>query len=142
MSIDPAVGTQQPASRIGTRSPYDFAYWASTFVASGYPDDYLDFGPETDGVALVTWAAQQVGIAVPPTYFGAVITLSESIVPIETALVTRGAVLVGVDQIAVCMGLEYVVGIVNGRYFQFKTTAASTNPEWEYGALIPGLLYG
>ena len=140
MTVDPTVGTPTSATRVGTLSPYDFAYWATTFVASGAPDDYLDTGPETDGVGLVVWAAQQVGVSVPNNYFGLVIVLSDYIMTIEDALATRGALLVGVGQVAVTTGFDYVVGVINGRYYQYKTTADSAL--WEHGAMVPGLIYG
>lgn len=142
MTTEPAVGTPSWATRIGTLSPYDFGYWAGTFVAPGEPTDYQDNGPETDGTTLVAWAAAQVGVTMPTVFMSAIAAMSNYIIPVETALNTRGALVVCSDYIAVCMGLNDVVGVINGRYYQFKTTAASTNPVWEYGAHVPGLIYG
>ena len=142
MTVSPAVGTPSDTMRIGTLSPYDFAYWASTFVTEGTPDDYFEDGPETTGAPLVSWAAAQVGVTVPPEFYFLTPALSGGLITVATALKTRGALLVGIDQVAVCMGLDDVVGVVRGRYYQYKTTATSTNPVWEYGAQIPGLIYG
>lgn len=142
MTVSPAVGTPATAMRIGTLSPYDFAFWASTFVTEGTPSSYFDIGPETDGVALVSWAAAQVGASIPADYFYITGLLADTLITVDEALKTRGALLVSVDQIAVCMGLDDVVGVIDGRFFQFKTSADSTNPVWEYGAQVPGLIYG
>lgn len=137
-----AIGTPTPGPRIGTLNPYDFAYWASTFVAPGVPADYVDYGPETDGLALVSWAAGQVGTTLSTEYDIALTMLAEGMIDIEVALKTRGAILVGTDRLAVCMGLDDVVSVVNGRYFQYKTTADSTYQTlWQYAARVPGLRY-
>lgn len=131
------VGITPEETRIGTFNPYDFAYWASTFVADGSPDDYMDYGPETDGTSLVAWAAGRVGVGFTSDFAQANLTLSQYTIPTETALTTRGALLVGYNRMAVCMGLGDVVSVVTGRYFQFKTESAS----WDYGAHLPGLIY-
>ena len=142
MTVSPAVGTPSTMMRVGTLSPYDFAFWASTFIADGTPEDYFEDGPETTGAPLVWWAAAQVGVSVPPELYFLTPALSNHLITVDVALKTRGALLVGIDNIAVCMGLDDVVGVINGRYYQYKTTATSTNPVWEYGAHVPGLLYG
>lgn len=137
MSI-PSIGVPEPAARISTLSPYDFAYWAGTFVVDNDPSDYFETTSDEDGVALVSWAAGQVGVTFPTTYWLAVVALGDTIIDAADALDTRGAVVVNAGQIAVSMGLDYVVGPINGRYFQYKTTAS----DWEYGAQIPGMIYG
>lgn len=133
-----AVTTPTTGSRLGTLNPGDFAFWASTLVADGAPGDYDDDGGETDGLAMVSWAASQTGIDFAVDYSTAVQALSENMLDIYEALRTRGALLVGVDGLAVCMGLQDVVGVINGRYFQYVTAPGD---RWRYGAMLPGLEY-
>lgn len=132
-----AVGTSLESARLNTKSAYDFAYWASTFVVDGVPDDYYTTGSETDGLALISWAAGQVGVEVPTDYVKMLQSLTNSPLSVETALVTRGAVLIGTSSLGVCMGLNDVIQVVNGRYFHMKTTASS----WDSAGQLEGLVY-
>jgi hypothetical protein len=125
-------------NRTGTLSPYDFAYWASTFVARGTPSDYADVGDETDGLSLVVWAASRIGVSFPSTLAAAVATLTP--IEIDQALKTRGALLIGSAKICVTLGLDDVVDIVNGRYFVSRMTAYKRQ-DWIAGALLPGAKY-
>jgi hypothetical protein len=132
-----AVGTSLESARLNTKSPYDMAFWASTFVVDGSPSDYYDDGGETDGLALLSWAAGQVGVEIPNDYIKLLQLLTEEEVPIETALVTRGAILIGSTSIGIAMGLNDAITIINGRYFQVRTEAS----DWESAAFLQGLAY-
>lgn len=133
-----AVTTPTTGSRLGTLNPGDFAFWASTLIAEGAPGDYDDDGGETDGLAMVSWAATQTGVNFAVDYSTAVLALSENMLDTADALRVRGALLVGLDGLAVCMGLQDVVGVINGRYFQYVTAPGD---RWRYGAMLPGLEY-
>lgn len=140
------IGLSTDEARVNTRSSYDFAYWASTFVSTGVPEDYFDLGPETDGTSLVSWAASQVGINFTADFQTANTILSEGAITVAEALRIRGAVLVCTRRISVCMGLTDVVDVVDGRYFQYKVRFTPQNAltcinNWQYGALLPGLVY-
>lgn len=126
-------------NRWGTQSGYDLAYWASTFVTPGFPSDYGDDGPETDGVSLVSWAASRVGVTLPDTFTEAVAALSDT-VEVDLALKTRGAVLVGPTKIAVCLGLGDIIDIVDGRFF-VVVVSETKKAKWTTGALISGVIY-
>jgi hypothetical protein len=136
------VGMDSDSARIGTASSLDFAYWASTYVTTGSPTDYSDFGPETDGASLVSWAANQVGVSFPAMFSVLLPLFDGYTIPIESALALRGAILLSPNQIAVTMGLGYIVGIINGRFFQHKVAEnLSYQDGWYFGAHLPGLIY-
>lgn len=147
IGIGVGVPTVSPDElRVGTRSAYDFVYWAGKFIASGTPDDYQDVGPETDGVSLALWALAQVNVPFPDTYSAAVQYLSESQIDRDQALRTRGALLVCANRISISVGLDTVIDVVNGRYFMYKAVFSPQTPNtcrfnWQYGALVPGLVY-
>lgn len=132
-----AVGTSLESARLNTKSPYDFAFWASTFVVDGSPDDYYTSGSETNGLALITWAAGQVGVEVPTDYVTVLQSLTKNPLSVEKALVTRGAVVIGTSSLGVCMGLNDVIQVIDGRYFHMKTTASS----WDSAGQLEGLVY-
>ena len=132
-----AVGTSLDSARLNTKSPYDLAFWASSFIADGSPDDYFDSGPETDGLSMLTWSAGQVGIEMPDDYVTTLQLLTQNEIPIETALKTRGAILIGTTSLGVCMGLDDAICVVSGRYFQIRTTTSA----WEGAGQLPGLIY-
>ncbi len=132
-----AVGTSLDSARLGTKSPYDLAFWASTFIAEGSPDDYFDNGSETDGLALLAWSAGQVGVEIPADYVTTLQLVSQNEIPVETALKTRGAILVSTTSLGVSMGLDDAITVINGRYFQIRTTTSA----WEGAGKLPGLIY-
>ena len=133
------VGTASNTSRIGTKSSYDFAYWASTFVADGQVRDYSDMGAETDGVSLITWAAEQIGLTFPDTYSKAVAACTSHIT-VDQALKTRGSLLISPDRFAVTLCLDDVIDVVNGRYFVYRMKD-SQRANWNTGAKLPGAIY-
>lgn len=139
------IGIAEDTPRIGTRSAYDLAYWASTFIAEGTPSDYSDQGPETDAASLISWAAQQVGVEVPPDYATLYTQLTDDMT-VTQALKTRGVILVCSQRVSISMGLGDVIDIVDGRYFQYKPVPAPQTPSvclytWEYGSFLPGVIY-
>jgi hypothetical protein len=127
-------------TRWGTRSGYDLAYWMSTYVAPGFPTDYADDGPETDGVALISWAASRVGVTFPDTFTEAVAALDGNEIEIDQALKTRGSVLVSATKIVVCLGLDDIIDIINGRFFVSQMTDIK-KAKWTTGALISEVIY-
>lgn len=146
LGIDPYVGTPETATRIGTRSAFDLAYWASTFLAPGTPDDYIDIGPETDGVSLLAYAAGQVGVDIPTELADVRSLIEPNAISVQEALRYRGAVLICQQRVSIAMGLGDVIDVVKGRYFQYKPTVSPQNPAtciftWDFGALLPGVLY-
>ena len=143
--IPGTVGTASDAARINTQSSYDLAYWAGTFTAEGVPTDYQEIGPETDLASLLSWACSQVGVEFPTEYASAV-PLLPNVLTVSQALKIRGAVLVCPTRISVCMGVNDVVDLINGRYFQYKPVFTPQNPSlcinnWEYGSYVPGVIY-
>lgn len=146
LGITPGVASAPAGTpRIGTRSAYDMAYWAGTFVAEGTASDYLDQGPETDAASLISWAASQVGVEVPTDYDSLVATLSQDLT-VSKALRTRGAILVCQQRVSISMGLGDVVDLINGRYFQYQPVPSPQTPSvclytWDYGAFLPGVVY-
>lgn len=139
------VGTPSDASRIGTKSSYDLAYWAGTFTAEGTPGDYPEPGPELDLTSLLSWACSQIGVRIP-TEFTEATPLFTEILTVPQALRIRGAVLICTQRISVTMGVGDVVDLVNGRYFQYKPVFAPQTPDscinnWLYGAYVPGVIY-
>jgi hypothetical protein len=147
LGIGVGVPTVSPDElRVGTKSPYDFVYWAGKFIASGTSNDYLEPGPETDGVSLIVWALAQVGVSFPDTFPAAISYLSESEISRDQALRTRGALLVCNNRISISAGLNTVIDIINGRHFMYKAVFSPATPNtcrfnWQYGALVPGLTY-
>lgn len=147
IGIGVGVPTVSPEElRVNTRSAYDFVYWAGKFVSSGTSADYADVGPETDGVPLIVWALAQVGVGFPDTYSAAVSYLSESQISRDQAMNTRGALLVCNNRISISAGLSTVIDVINGRHFMYKSVFAPQTPNtcrlnWQYGALVPGLVY-
>ena len=132
--------------RVNTRSAYDFVYWAGKFIASGTEEDYETPGSETDGVSLVVWALAQVNVGFPETYEQAVSYLSATQIPVEQAFRTRGALLVCYNRISISAGLDTVIDVVDGRHFMYKAVFSPQTPNtcrriWQYGALVPGLIY-
>jgi hypothetical protein len=143
MSIGPGVGvvgTTATQTRIGTLSAFDFAYWASTFIAPGTPQAYNDIGPETDGVSLVLWAAAQIGVTFPSTFAAATAALTDTMT-VDRALRTRGAILVGSSKLSISLGLCDIVDIVQGRYFIRRCATNTEIAKWQYGAKLPGAWY-
>lgn len=146
LGIAPGVESAPAGTpRINTRSAYDLAYWASTFVAEGVPSDYLDSGTETDAASLISWAASQIGVEVPTEYADLYPLLSNDMT-VSKALRTRGAILVCQQRVSISMGLGDVIDLVNGRYFQYKPVPAPQTPSvclytWEYGSFLPGVVY-
>lgn len=147
--VGPGIGVtsiEGDEVRTGTKSGYDLAYWAAKFATDGTPSDYNIAGPETDGISLVAWACDKIGVYFPGTYDQAVAYIASSKVSVDVALRTRGALLVTSNRIAISAGLDNIIDVVNGRHFLYKsivtdgipTTSRST---WEYGALIPGVIY-
>lgn len=136
------IGVSSDTARIGTLSSLDFAYWVSTYTATGSPTDYDDFGPEVDGASLVSWAANQVGVEFPSVFAYLLTEFDGYEITVEEALTKRGAILFSPNQIAVTMGLDYIVGIINGRYFQHKVAEnLPYQDDWYFGAHLPGLIY-
>lgn len=134
------LGAAIDQSRLGTKSPYDFAYWTTTFVSPGVPSDYVDLGPEQDATALIVWAANQIGIAFPDTFTKAVAACSGYEMPLETALKTRGALIYNSSKFAITLGLNDIVDIINGRYFIYRLKPSQYS-QWTTGAKLPGALY-
>lgn len=145
LGITGPVGTPTGSPRIGTKSAYDLAYWAGTFVAEGTPDDYQEVGPETDLTSLLSWACSQIGVEFPAEFADATPLLTETLT-VKQALRIRGAVLVCPKRISITMGVNDVVDLINGRYFHYKPVPAPQTPSicinnWEYGAYVPGVIY-
>jgi hypothetical protein len=124
-------------NRRNTLIPGDFAYWASTFIADGKPEDYSDSGPETNSSELISWAALQAGLEMPSTIDTYCVS---GRVTVAEALGKRGALLFKGTDIAVTLGLNDLLEQINGRYFIHKPTTLQL-ADWSYGALIPGLEY-
>lgn len=147
IGIGVGVPTVSPEElRVGTRSAYDFVYWAGKFIAAGTSSDYLDAGPETDGVSLVSWALTQVGVSFPDTFSAAVTYLADSKISRDDAFRIRGALLVCNNRISISAGLNNVIDVIDGRYFMYKSVFSPQTPNtcrlnWQYGALVPGLVY-
>lgn len=148
LGIGVGVPTVSPDElRINTKSPYDFVYWAGKFISSGVPSDYIEQGSETTGISLVSWALTQVGVGFTPQTFEAVETYLEPYrIGVEEAFRTRGAVLLCTTRVSISAGLDNIIDVVNGRHFMYKAifTPQSANTcrrNWQYGALIPGLIY-
>lgn len=147
IGIGVGVPTVSPEElRVGTRSAYDFVYWAGKFIASGTSADYLEPGPETDGVSLIVWALNQVSVPFPDTYSSAVSYLSENTITRDEAFRIRGALLVCNNRISISAGLNNIIDVVDGRYFMYKAVFSPQTPNtcrlnWQYGALVPGLVY-
>ena len=140
------VGVPIGTPRIGTRSAYDFAYWAGTSAEPGLPENYEEPGAETDGASLVSWAAAQVGVDASADYSILLPVLRQSPISIDDALKTRGAVLYCPKRVSVCMGFSDVVDVVNGNFWMYRVDFRPTSPNlcknnWEAGALLPGLIY-
>lgn len=146
LGIAPGVESAPAGTpRINTRSAYDLAYWASTFIADGVPSDYLDSGTETDAASLISWAASQVGVEVPTEYASLAPLLSNDMT-VSKALRTRGAILVCPTRVSISMGLNDVIDLINGRYFQYRPVFSPQTPSvcintWEYGSFLPGVVY-
>lgn len=134
------VGTSIDQPRVGTLSPFDFAYWASTFASPGTPRDYVDIGPETDAASLISWSAAQIGVSFPDSFNVAVLACSGYEISVKKALSTRGALLIGSSKFAVTLGLNDILDIVNGRYFIYRLNE-SQESKWITGAKLPGALY-
>jgi hypothetical protein len=126
--------------RMRTMSGYDLAYWASTFVAPGFPTDYDTDGQETDAASLISWAANRIGVTFPDTFAAAVVALDGNEVEIDQALKTRGAVLVSGTKIALCLGLDDIIDIIDGRFFVVQMTDTK-KAKWTTGALISEVIY-
>jgi hypothetical protein len=147
LGIGVGVPTVSPDElRVNTKSSYDFVYWAGKFISSGVPSDYTEVGPETDGVSLITWALSQVGVGLPDNYSSAVTYLEGSKIPVEQAFRTRGALLVCYNRISISAGLDNIIDVVDGRYFMYKAvfspqTSNTCRRIWQYGALVPELIY-
>ena len=101
--------------------------------------NYSDMGAETDGVSLITWAAEQIGLTFPDTYSKAVAACTSHIT-VDQALKTRGSLLIGPDRFAVTLGLDDVIDVVNGRYFVYRMKD-SQRANWNTGAKLPGAIY-
>lgn len=127
-------------NRRNTLIPGDFAYWASTFIADGKPEDYSDSGPETNSAELISWAALQAGLEMPSTYSTIDTYCVSGRVTVSEALAKRGALLFNGTDIAVTLGLNDLLEQINGRYFIHKPITLQL-ADWSYGALIPGLEY-
>ena len=134
------VGSLGATTRTNTLSPYDFAYWASTFIATGEPSDYNDLGPEVDGASLASWAASQIGVTFPSDYTSAAAALSATAITVTAALQIRGALIVAPTKIAVCLGFGDAIDIISGRYF-IKRVSIIDITKWSYGATLPGAIY-
>ena len=134
------IGTSSDTPRIGTKSPHDFAYWASKFIASGYPNDYSTVGPETDGTSLISWAATQIGVTFPTTYSAGVSYCSGYLTTVDQALKKRGSLLIGTGTFAITLGLSDIIAVINGRYFVTRIDEIK-KPNWSTGAKLPGAIY-
>ncbi len=134
------IGTSSNTTRIGTKSPHDFAYWASKFVASGVPSDYSTAGPETDGVALIAWAATQIGVTFPSTFSAGVAYCADYQTTVDQALKKRGSLLINTSRFAITLGLNDIIDITNGRYFISRIDSIK-KANWSSGAKLPGALY-
>lgn len=147
LGIGVGVPTVSPDElRVNTKSSYDFVYWAGKFIASGAPADYIEAGPETDGVSLVSWALSQVGVGFPDTFERAETYLAPHQISVEEAFRTRGALLVCTTRVSISAGLDNIIDVVDGRHFMYKAiftpqTATTCRKNWQYGALVPGLIY-
>ena len=129
--------------RTDTRSPYDFAYWASTFAVGESRFDYTDSGATTDGAPLVSWAASQIGVTIPNTLDGILATLcGYYTVSLDCALRTRGALIVIDNQITVTLGFYDLIDIIDGHYF-VRTLPTGVFGKWTTarGAHLPGAKY-
>jgi hypothetical protein len=131
------------AARTDTRSPYDFAYWASTFAVGESQFDYTASGESTDGTPLVSWAASQIGVAFPNTLEAALEALCGYFtVSLDCALRTRGALIVIDNQISVSLGFYDIIDIRDGHYF-VRTLTTGSYGKWATarGAHLPGAKY-
>lgn len=145
-SMGPGVGVDVDPTRLdrrtGTRSALDFAFWVSQNVE---PIAVWELVPEAvtdalNGVELVLYAADQVGIVVPETAaLGDLYAwCAGSLITVEEALATRGALVFANDRVAVALGFGKVVDSNGDRYY-FGAPSPSTT--WITGALIPGVIY-
>lgn len=134
------VGIPTDEVRVGTKSPYDFAFWASKFVSPGTVFDYSDLGPETDGLSLVIWAASKIGLTFPQTFSQGVAACQPYKVSVDQALRMRGALLISGSNFGVTLGLNDVIDVINGRYFVYRAEGYKKD-KWITGAKLPGAIY-
>jgi hypothetical protein len=143
MTLGIGVGvdiTDTLPNRRNTLSPFDFAYWTTTFIADGKPADYSDIGPTGGTPDLIVWALSQVGVDILSSYENIDAYCSETRITVSEALAKRGALLFNGSEIAVTLGLTDILTSISGRYF-IKKVSSSELSDWNYGALIPRLEY-
>jgi hypothetical protein len=140
------IETVDESTRVNTKSAFDLVYWVGKFVASGVPSDYSINGSETNGVVLLNWGLEQIGVRFTDEYDLALQLLEPNKITADKALRTRGAVLVSEGRISISAGLDTVIDIVNGRHFMYKCVYSPQAPStcrnrWLYGAYVPGVMY-
>ena len=143
MTLGIGVGvdvTETLTNRRFTLSPFDFAYWTTTFITDGKPADYSDIGPATDTFDLIVWSLGQVGVEVLNSYADIDSYCSNSRITVNEAVAKRGALLFNGTDIAVTLGLTDILTSISGRYF-IKKIPTEELADWNYGALIPRLEY-
>lgn len=145
-SMGPGVGVDVDPTRLdrrtGTKSALDFAYWVAQNVE---PIATWELVPEAttdslNGVELVLFAADQVGIVVPETAtLDALYAWCASTqITVAEALTTRGALLFCDTRVAVTLGFGKIVDSNGDRYY---FGIPNNRTVWTTGALVPGVIY-
>lgn len=134
------ASTFTDASRTGTFSAMDFAWWTTLNAELNLEEASMTEGSDDNPTSVITWSASRVGLLLPSTFSELQAYCATTQIPVTTALKKRGCLLFSTTSVAVTLGFGDIVD------YQFKKRIIRrvTNvaiEEWQYGATVTGLRY-